>query len=180
MQKENKQLSMLNECAKRICHADFNSAYKTLSDCINSNKRQFVLENFIRVIGQPFYVGIEIPKTDADRKMLHLCLLALNLAITHAPYGNSDKEIIVLQPLCDSLLDDRLFKRLSVLAEIFKLKFYSELKENRIRFERAALLCRTIYQYSPVSVNGMLAVSTYQKLVKEKLTDQDLIDFMLN
>lgn len=178
MQKEQEQLSMLEECAHKICHASFDSAYKTLSDYISSHKRQFVLENFIRVIGQPFYVGFEFPDNEDDRKKLHLCLLYLNLAVTHAPYGNLGKEMIVVQPRSGGQ-HESLLKKLSVLADIFKIRFYSELKENRIRFERASLLCETIYQYSPVSVNGMLATGTYNKLIKENITDSDLRDFML-
>ena len=38
MQKEQEQLSMLDECAHRICHAGFDSAYKSLSDYISSHK----------------------------------------------------------------------------------------------------------------------------------------------
>lgn len=179
MQNDQKQqLSMINECANKICHADFDSAFKELSSHIKSNKKRFVLENFIRVIGQPFYVGLEFPATEDDRNKLHLCLLYLNLAVTHAPYGNLCKDIIVVQPRC-CIQEESLLKKLSVLSDIFKIKFYSELKENRIRFEKASLLCETIYQFAPVSLYGMKAEGTYNDLIKENISDKNLIDFML-
>ena len=178
MQKDKEQPSLINECAHRICHAGFDGAYKALSDYISSHKRQFVLENFIRVIGQPFYAGIELPDNEEARNKLHLCLLYLNLAVSHAPYGNMGKEMIVVQPRCGGQYES-LLKKLSVLADIFKVRFYSELKENRIRFEKASLLCETVYQFAPVSMYGMLAAGTYNKLIKEKITDSDLRDFML-